>query len=112
MITLTNSVSCGSFFLISKAFLFGSVSYEFQPNVVKVDKPAKLFHLLRTYLDLPLQVSSDYLCDSLTAYYLGTRKGIRNFLMDDEHTHILLDDVHHSFTDICNKRAQAARRIA
>jgi hypothetical protein len=111
VITLTSTVGYEALLLNRRVFLYGSVFYEFHPNVVKVEKPAELFQLLLKHLDAPLPVGSDYHRDFVAAYYLGTHAGILNFFLDDEHTQILLDDVYHRLLDIFSKRAQTAGRI-
>lgn len=112
VVTLTSTVGYEALLLQRRVFLYGSVFYEFHPNVVKVEKPAGLFQLLRQHLDAPLPVGSDYHLDFVAAYHMGTHAGILNFFLDDEHTRILLDEVYPRLLSIFTERARAAGRTA
>jgi hypothetical protein len=112
VVTLTSTVGYEALLLNRRVFLYGSVFYEFHPNVVKVEKPAELFQLLRQHLDAPLPVGPDYHRDFVAAYHLGTHSGILNFFLDDEHTRTLLDEVYPRLLNIFVERARAAGRVA
>ncbi len=112
VITLTSTVGYEALLLNRRVFLYGSVFYEFHPNVVKVENPAALFQLFRQHLDAPLPVGPDYHRDFVAAYHLGTYAGILNFFLDDASTQTLLDEVYPQLLSVFTERARAAGRAA
>lgn len=78
VITLTSTVGYEALLLGKRVFLFGTVFYEFHPNVVRIQNPTALFSLLEEWLDRPLRVGRDYNLEFVQAYYLSTLPGVLN----------------------------------
>ena len=110
VVTLTSTVGYEALLLNRRVFLYGSVFYEFHPNVVKVENPTEIFLLFRDYLDAPLPVGQDFQDDFVAAYYMGTYAGILNFFLNDEQTSALLNEVYPSLLMAFTDRALKAGR--
>jgi hypothetical protein len=78
VITLTSTVGYEALLLGKRVFLYGTVFYEFHPNVVRVQNPSALFSLLEAWLDRPLEAGRDYNLEFVQAYYLSTLPGVLN----------------------------------
>lgn len=112
VITLTSTMGYEALLLNRRVFLFGSVFYEFHPNVVLIENPARLFELFRRHLDAPLPVGPEFQADFVSAYYLGTYAGTLNFLMGEEKVRDLADVLYPQLLDVFENRVQAAKAAA
>lgn len=83
IITLTSTVGYEALLLGKKVFLFGSVFYQFHPNVIRITDPSDLFRQLKTNLDKDSLVDSGYNLKFIQAYYLSTLPGVLNITGKD-----------------------------
>lgn len=83
VITLTSTVGYEALLLNKRVFLFGNVFYQFHPNVVRIENPAKLFNLFQEWLCKPLEQGDDYNLKFIQAYYLTTLPGSSNIAGKD-----------------------------
>lgn len=84
VITLTSTVGYEALLLNKRVYLFGSVFYEFHPNVVRIENPAKIFEVLEKGLREDVTVGREYNLDFLAAYYLYTKEGRLNLMAGEE----------------------------
>lgn len=105
VVTLTSTVGYEALLMNRRVFLFGSVFYEFHPNVVRIEKPADLFRLFCQHLDAPLPAADDYHSDFVAGYYLGTYAGILNLFQEDEPTQALVEAVYPQLAAAFSERA-------
>lgn len=112
VITLTSTVGYEALMLGRRVFLFGSVFYQFHPNVVPVENPADLFALFTRHLNAPLPVGADYNADFVAAYYLGTYEGVLNFSLGDAAAERLVGQVLSQLLPVFARATQASRQLA
>lgn len=106
VITLTSTMGYEALLLNRRVFLYGSVFFEFHPNVVKVENPARLFELFREHLDAPLPVGPEFQSDFVSAYFLGTYAGILNFFMGEQKVRALVDEIYPQLLEVFHARAR------
>lgn len=111
VITLTSTVGYEALLLNKRVFLYGSVFYEFHPNVVRIENPTRLFELLSAHLAAPLPVGADYNNSFLASYYMNTYPGVLNFFLNEGMTQVLLDQVYPTLRGVLIERADAARLL-
>lgn len=98
IITLTSTVGYEALLLNKRVYLFGSVFYEFHPNVVRVENPTQLFEMLKKGLSEEVTVGREYNLDFLAAYYLYTRKGRLNLMAGNDEA---IESAKNIYPEIC-----------
>lgn len=93
VITLTSTVGYEALLLNRRVFLFGSVFYQFHPNVVRIHDPSDLFRLLSQYLLRPILIDKRYNLEFVASYFLSTYPGILNFYLDADDSRALVKGV-------------------
>lgn len=78
VITLTSTVGYEALLIGKRVFLYGTVFYQFHPDVVPIRDPARLFDLFREWLPAPLRGDRAYNEQFLQAYWSTTLPGVFN----------------------------------
>jgi CDP-glycerol glycerophosphotransferase (TagB/SpsB family) len=104
VITLTSTVGYEALLLNRKVYLYGSVFYQFHPNVIRVVNPAQLFELFKSSLNTQLLAADEYNHDFLAGYYLDTYPGVLNFFLDQKNIEILLDQIYPRLKEVFVER--------
>jgi hypothetical protein len=98
IITLTSTVGYEALLLDKKVYLFGSVFYEFHPDVIRIENPAKIFDLLTKGMAEKITIGRKYNLDFLAAFYLYTRKGRLNLMAGQKEA---VDSARSIYPQIC-----------
>jgi hypothetical protein len=93
VITLTSTVGYEALLLNKRVFLFGHVFYEFHPDVIKIVNPANLFELFSKELGCNAKAGRAYNLDFLAAYYLTTKPGILNMMLNESESKKIVDEL-------------------
>ncbi len=100
VITLTSTVGYEALLLNKPVFLYGEVFYKFHSSIIKIKNPVELFELVSNSLSGWRAVDYQYNLDFVCAYFLATKPGLLNFLLDEKEAAELVGDVYDVISDI------------
>ncbi|WP_082824170.1 capsular polysaccharide export protein, LipB/KpsS family [Crenobacter luteus] len=94
VITLTSTVGYEAVLLNKPVFLYGDVFYRVHSNVFIVNNPLRIFDFLEEKLKAWVGVDFQYNVDFVCAYYLATKRGTLNFMLNEVDATELVSDAY------------------